>query len=160
MQVLSRGPRANAWRVTVQDSYADSHLTATLSAAGSASSEAAIHKTAKYISIASTHLFVPVAIETSGVLDNAAEEFLQKIGYECIEMTGDANEASYMFQQISAGFQRGNAIAFNGTFRDGFRQAIFLSIIVSLWLCASGRKIIIIIIIIIIIMIIIIITKT
>ena len=58
-----------AWDVAVPDTYAYSHLTATSSAARSAASEAAIHKTAKYVSIASTHQFVLVAIETSGVFE-------------------------------------------------------------------------------------------
>ena len=52
------------------DTYAYSHLTATLSAVGSAASEAAIHKTVKHVSFASAHHFVFVAIETSGVFDS------------------------------------------------------------------------------------------
>ena len=63
MQVLSRGLKGKclACDVTVPDTYADSHLNVTSSAPGSAASEAAIHKTAKYVSIASTYNFVPVA---------------------------------------------------------------------------------------------------
>ena len=64
--------------VTVPDTYADSHLTATSSAAGSEASEAAIQKTATYVSIANTHHFVPVAIKTSGVFDNEANEYNSK----------------------------------------------------------------------------------
>ena len=84
-----------SWDVTVPDTYADSYLTSTLSASGSADSEAAIHKTAKYVSIANTHQFVPVAIETSGVFDNEAEEFLQQVRHRCTEMTEDSNETMY-----------------------------------------------------------------
>ena len=68
-----------AWDVTMPETYAESHLIAMSSAVGSAASEAAIHKMAKYVSIASTHHFVPMAIETSGVFDNEAEEFVQQI---------------------------------------------------------------------------------
>ena len=90
-----------AWDITVPDTYADSHLTATSYAVGSEASEAAIHKMAKYISIACTHNLVPMAIETSGVFANGAKEFLEQVGHRCIERTGDPNEASYLFQQIS-----------------------------------------------------------
>ena len=76
-----------------------SQQTATSSAAGSAASEAAIHKTAKYVSIASTHHFIPIAIETSGIFDNKADEFLQQVRYRCTEMTGNPNETSYLIQQ-------------------------------------------------------------
>ena len=61
-----------------------------------------------------------MAIETSGIFDNEAKEFLQQVGHRCIEMTGDPNETIYLFQQISVAFQRGNAITFNGTFAEEF----------------------------------------
>ena len=63
---------------------------------------------------------MPVAIETSGVLDNDAEEFLQQIGHRCTKMTSDPNETSYVFQQILIVIQKGNVIAFHGTFAEKF----------------------------------------
>ena len=73
---------------------------------GSAASEATIHKTAKYVSIASTRHFVPVTIETSGVFYNEAEEFVHQVGHRYTEMTGDPKETSYLFQQVSMAIQR------------------------------------------------------
>ena len=82
---LSKG-KCLAWNVTVPDTYAHSHLTTTSSAVRSAASEAAIHKTANYNSIASMHHFVPMAIEMSRVFHHEAEEFMQQVGHRCTEL--------------------------------------------------------------------------
>ena len=105
-----------AWNITVPGTYADSHLTAISSAAGSTASEAAIHKAAIYVSIANTHHFVPVVIETSGVFDKKAEAFLQQVGHKCTRDDWLSNRTSYLFQQISIAILRGNAIVFHDTF--------------------------------------------
>ena len=86
-----------AWNVTMPNTYADSNLTDSSSAVGSAASEAAIHKMVKYFSIASMHHFVSMAIEMSGVYDNGVEEFLQQVGHKCTEMT--PNDTSYLFNK-------------------------------------------------------------
>ena len=44
---------------------------------------------------------MPMAIETSGVFHNEAEEFMQQVFNQCSEMTGDPKKTSYLFQQIS-----------------------------------------------------------
>ena len=80
------------------DTYADSHLTATSSARDQQPVKQR-YTTAKYVSIASKHHFVPVAVGTSGVLDNEAEKFLEQVGHRCTEMTGDPNETSYLFNK-------------------------------------------------------------
>ena len=80
--------------VTVPNIYTDSYLTATATAVGSAASEAAIYKAVKYVSIASKHHFLQVAIETTGVFDNESEEFLQQVEHRCTDTTDDPNETS------------------------------------------------------------------
>ena len=55
-----------AWDVTVPDTYADPQINMTSSEAGAAARQAASTKNTKYIDITSTHIFYPIAIETTG----------------------------------------------------------------------------------------------
>ena len=56
--------RPLAWDVTVPDTYADAHVVNTAREAGAAANHAATNKNTKYSQLSSTHVFVPVAIET------------------------------------------------------------------------------------------------
>ena len=53
-----------AWDVTVQDTYADSHIHDTAIQAGAAADRAAINKCAKYRTLENSHTFFSVSIET------------------------------------------------------------------------------------------------
>ena len=112
----SRG-KCLTWDVTVPDTYAASHISRTSSTPGAAADKAAELKRNKYQSLLQTHLFVPVAIETSGVLNHEALEFLQELGRRIEEQTGDSKETTYLFQRVYVAIQRGNAISFAGTFK-------------------------------------------
>ena len=52
--------------VTFPDTYAASHIQATANSAGAAAESAAVNKTIKYNDLMTTHIFVPIAVETSG----------------------------------------------------------------------------------------------
>ena len=69
-----------AWDVTVPDIYAQSHVSDTSIQAETAADSAAPAKKAKYIDIATTHMFIPVAIETGGPWNVEATELIQEIG--------------------------------------------------------------------------------
>ena len=103
----------------MSDTYADSHSPdCHFICSRRLASETATHKTAKYVSIASTYHFVPVAIETYGVFDKEAEELLKQVGHGYTEMAGDPNETSYLLKQISVAIQRSNVIALHGAFAE------------------------------------------
>ena len=53
-----------AWDVTVPDTYAASHTGETAENAGAAANKTATNKIAKYHSLATTHYFITIAIET------------------------------------------------------------------------------------------------
>ena len=55
-----------AWDVTVPDTFAQSHLSDTVTRAAAAADKAATNKTSKYTSLANTHIFMPLAVETGG----------------------------------------------------------------------------------------------
>jgi len=57
-----------------------------------------------------------VAIETAGTWHYQAVELIQEVGRRTANITGDARETTYLFQQLSIALQRGNAVSFQSTF--------------------------------------------
>ena len=103
-----------AWDVTMPDTYVQSHLPITATTAGHAADKLAVSKTQKYQSILQTHLFTPIAIETAGVWNSQAREFIKELGKRITTVTGEVRQTSYIFQQISVAIQRGNMLCFIG----------------------------------------------
>ena len=73
-------------------------------------------KTKKYANIARTHIFTPIAIETTEAMNYQASELITEIGRRITEVTGEAKESIYLFQQVSVAIQRGNMLCFTGSF--------------------------------------------
>ena len=62
-------------------------------------------------------MFVAVAIETErSTWHHQAVELVQEIGRRTANITGDAREITFLFQQLSVALQRGNAVSFQNTF--------------------------------------------
>ena len=106
-----------AWDVTVSDTFAQSHLLKTAARPCSAADAAANNKMAKYAHLASTHIFIPVALETAGPWNQMAIDLVQQLGKRITEVTGEPLETRYLFERLSVAVQRGNAIAYRSTFQ-------------------------------------------
>jgi Reverse transcriptase (RNA-dependent DNA polymerase) len=113
----SRG-RCVAWDVTCPDTLAASHLGGSANSAGSAAEHAAALKTQKYNELASTHCFVPIAMETLGSINADGLCLLNTLGGRCIATTGDTRERTFLFQRLSMAVQRGNVACFTGSVRQ------------------------------------------
>ena len=61
-------------------------------------------------SFSSSHVFVPVAVETLGPLADEAQLFLAEIGRRATLCTADPREATFLYQRISVAIQRFNAV--------------------------------------------------
>jgi len=118
----SRG-KCLAWDATVPDTLAASHLPSTNSTAGAAASHAATTKKTKYATLSSSHIFVPVAVETLGVWEKESMGFIQELGRRISLASGDPRETAFLFQRLSAAIQRGNAIAILATLQDKSQAA-------------------------------------
>ena len=69
-------------------------------------------KIAKYSGLADRFHFVPVAIETSGVMGPQSLRFLKKIGYKAALERHELGELEWFLQQrISLAVVRGNALS-------------------------------------------------
>ena len=62
----------------------------------------------KYLIILQIHLFTPIAIETAGVWNSQAREFIKELGKRITTVAWAVRETSYIFQQISVAIQSGN----------------------------------------------------
>ena len=95
-----------------------SHLQLNSTTVCAAAEMAAVNKTKKYVALAATHSFVPVAIETSGAGCPQSAEFIEDLGRRITAITNEPLETTYMYQRMSVTLQRGNAVAFRNTFPE------------------------------------------
>ena len=70
-------------------------------------------KKVKYADLQSSHLFVPVAIETAGAFGQ--EALLQELGHHLRVKTGEPLSHNHLLQRIAMVVQRGNTAAVLGT---------------------------------------------
>ena len=84
--------------------------------AGKAAEIAAERKSAKYIGLSSSHIFIPVAVESLGPLADDAHRFITEIGKRMTFSTGDPRETAFLNQRISVAIQRYNAVCLAITF--------------------------------------------
>ena len=108
-----------AWDATCPDTVATSHLAATRGRAGAAATQAGAFKTEKYRSLAPSHTFVALAVETFGPFNQEGLDFVSELGRRMTQTTGDPRETSFLFQRLSAAVQQGNVVSFSGTFPQG-----------------------------------------
>jgi len=115
-QVPWKRGRCLAWDATCPDTFAQSHIQASSTRAGSAAATAEAKKTLKYSDIISGVDFTPVAIETTGVWGEKAIEMITAIGRRIANETHEPRSTIYLRQRISVAVQRGNASCILGTF--------------------------------------------
>jgi hypothetical protein len=110
--------KSAVWDVTVADTLATSYLSSTAVKAGSAAEIAASRKENKYAALSSDHIFVPLAFESLGPVGTKASSFLRELGRRLIAASDDTRESSFLFQRLSMGIQRFNAVCFSSSFRN------------------------------------------
>ena len=76
-------------------------------------------KVSKYAGLQASHLFVSIAIETLGPINEAEHSFLFELGRRLSTISDDPRESFLLFQRISILIQRFNEFAFRGTFDAG-----------------------------------------
>jgi hypothetical protein len=107
------------WDVTVPDTFAASHIDRTSQCAGAAAFKAAEFKSTKYAELTS-YIFVPIAVETTGVWNDVAFGFVKDLGKRFSSITDNGNdnrETSWLFQRLSVAVQRGNELCFTNSLR-------------------------------------------
>ena len=77
--------------------------------------QAEARKRAKYAELATTHHFIPLAVETSGIFRSEAQLFFRKLGRHIKDESGEPQAHQYLLQRISVAVQQGNGVAVLGT---------------------------------------------
>ena len=99
------------WDATCTDTFSTTNLVPSSIAPGSAATNAEDKKIAKYAPLCDRFHFIPIAVETSGVLGPETLSFLRKLGLLCVERTNNPRENTFLFQRISIAIVRGNSHA-------------------------------------------------
>ena len=77
---------------------ADSYLEASSCEAGAAAELAASNKVVKYAGLSSQGEFVPIAVESHGLIDRDALQLLSELGsWRLVETTGNVRASSFLF---------------------------------------------------------------
>ena len=104
------------WDATCPDTFAPSYLRlSSREAGGAVAIQAEERKKQKYSCLSSTHLFTPIAIESSGVFGTEAISFVRELGLGLKNVTGEPGSCHYLIQKLSVTVQRGLA-----TLEDNF----------------------------------------
>ena len=90
-----KGGKALAWDATCTDSFSASNLYSTILNPGSASSTAEDLKRQKYPQLVADFEFVPVAVETSGIIGSVGCSLLTDIGRRISRATNDPRQVSF-----------------------------------------------------------------
>ena len=83
---------------------------------GRAAEIAAERKSAKYICLSSSHIFIQVAVESLGPLADDAHRFVKEIDRRISFSTADLREMAFLYQRISVAIQCYNAVCLANTF--------------------------------------------
>ena len=85
------------WDVTVVHTLAASSVAQSAVQAGKAAEIAAERKSAKYSGLSSSHIFIPVAVESLGPLADDAHRFITGIGRRMTFSTEDPRETAFLY---------------------------------------------------------------
>jgi len=77
--------------------------------------EAERRKVVKYRSLSARYSFVPVAVESRGVLGEEASDFFRNLGHRITSVTTEPRSFLFLVQRLSVAVQCGNAACVLGT---------------------------------------------
>ena len=97
------------WDATCSDTFAPSYLASATSEAGAVASLAESRKRAKYANLDPSHLFQPVAVETSGAFGPHTFDFVKELGRRISRTTGESRSFPFLIQRLAVAIQRANS---------------------------------------------------
>ena len=107
------------WDATGLDTFAASHREIAVREPGAVAAAAKHRKRLKYCDLDATHHFVPIAVETLGVLGQDARNFFQEVARRVKAVTNEPQSHQPLLQRVTVAIQRGNAAAILGSIGDG-----------------------------------------
>ena len=106
----SRG-KSLVWDATCSDTFMESAVIQSALNPGSVARCAEERKRTRYAALCERFIFVPFAVETTGVLGPAAADLVKELGRRLTARTGDKRETVWLAQRVSVAVARGNAVS-------------------------------------------------
>ena len=107
------------WDATCSDTFATSHREIAVRELGAVAAAAEHRKRSKYCNLDATHHFVPIAVETLGVLGQDARNIFREIARRVTAVTNEPLSHQSLLQRVAVAIQRVNAAAILGSIGDG-----------------------------------------
>jgi len=115
-QIPWRSGKLLVWDVTVVSTTAKYYIAAAARGRRKVAEMAATRKCQKYSELSTAYLFLPIAVETLGPMNDSAYEFFEILGRKITDVSGDSREVSFLFHRLLVIIQRFNAALFSDTF--------------------------------------------
>ena len=106
--------RILVWDATCSDTLAPSHQTLAAREARAVAMEAEQRKCTKYVHLESSHIFIPIAVETLGALGPQAQSFFKEVARRVKSVTNEPRSHEFLIQRVAVAIQRGNAASVLG----------------------------------------------
>ena len=103
------------WDITVVDTFAPSHSSFIEDGPGALACRIEILKTAEKLGLLSTHCYIPLVVETTGVFGTETAKFFKDLAHRMRLISGDSKEHSTLLQRISIAVQSNNAASILAT---------------------------------------------
>ena len=113
---------------TCSDTFSASHKEIAVREPGAVAAAAEHRTRSKYCNFDATHHFVPIAVETLGVLGQDARSFFRKVARRVTAVTNKPQSHQSLLQRVAVAIQRGNAAAIWGRLGMGVRTVVFSSV--------------------------------
>ena len=104
------------WDITVVDTFAPHHSSLIEEGPGAVANRIETVKTVEQLRLLSTHSYVPLVIETTGVFGTETAKFFKELARRMRLISRDSREHSSLLQKISIAIQCGNAAAIQQQF--------------------------------------------
>ena len=102
-------------RPLIWDATCSSYLHVASNRSGAVADLAESRKAELYNHLKGTHIFAPVAVESSGAFGSSSLRFLRELASHLRSHTGNPLAYQHLLQQLSVAVQRGNAISVRGS---------------------------------------------
>ena len=104
-----------AWKFTCNNTLVTTYVPMTSVEAGRLADRHEEMKLKRYEDLASSHIVMPVAIETLGSWGQMGLSFIKELGLRVTAVTKENRATSFLFQVLSLAVQRGNATSVMNT---------------------------------------------
>ena len=107
------------WDFTTSCTVAPSNISTSVQGPGKTAEAREKSKCAKYAALGDSYHFVPISTETFGAMGPSTKHFIDELGKQLIEYSGERRAKFYLHQAIGCCIQKGNGSSILGSIPAG-----------------------------------------